>query len=68
MPELILDGKTGFSVNTIEEAVEAVNNIKLIDRKYCREWANLKFSRQKMTEGYLEVYQKILSGIFQFTQ
>ena len=60
MPELILDGKTGFLVNTIEEAVEAVNNIDTINRKYCREWATSKFSRQKMIEGYLEVYKKIL--------
>ena len=60
MPELILDGKTGFLTNTVEEAVEAVKNIHLIDRKYCREWANLKFSRQKMIEGYLDVYKKIL--------
>ena len=61
MPELILDGKTGFLTNTVEEAVEAVKNIHLIDRKYCREWANLKFSRQTMIEGYLDVYEKILS-------
>jgi len=61
MPELILDGKTGFLANTVEEAVEAVKNINLIDRKYCREWANLKFSRQKMIEGYLDVYKKVLS-------
>ena len=60
MPELILDGKTGFLVNTIEEALEALNNINQIDRKYCREWAASKFSRQKMIEGYLEVYEKIL--------
>ena len=59
MSELILDGRTGFLVNTIEEAVEAVNNIKLINRKYCREWATSQFSQQKMIEGYLEVYQKI---------
>ena len=64
MSELIHNGRTGFLVNTIEEAVEAVKNINLIDRKYCREWANSKFSRQKMIEGYLEVYQQILSGIF----
>lgn len=61
MPELILDEKTGFLVNTIEEASEAVNNIKMIDRNYCREWATSKFSLKKMVEGYLEVYQKILS-------
>lgn len=60
MPELILDGKTGFLVKTIDEAVAAVNNIKSIDRKYCREYAASKFSRQKMIEGYLGVYKKIL--------
>lgn len=60
MPELILEGKTGFLVNTIEEAVEVVDNIELLDRKYCREWANSKFSQKTMIEGYLEVYQEIL--------
>jgi glycosyltransferase involved in cell wall biosynthesis len=60
MPELILDGRTGFLVKSIEEAVEAVDGIRLIDRGFCREWADSKFSRQKMIEGYLEVYKKIL--------
>jgi glycosyltransferase involved in cell wall biosynthesis len=60
MPELILNGETGFLVNTIHEAVEAVGNIKSIDRKHCREWALSKFSKEKMIEGYLELYKKIL--------
>jgi glycosyltransferase involved in cell wall biosynthesis len=60
MQELIIDGKTGFLINTIEEAVKAVNNIHSIDRKFCREYAALKFSRQKMIEGYLEVYKNVL--------
>jgi glycosyltransferase involved in cell wall biosynthesis len=63
MPELILDGKTGFLVNNIEEALKAVNDIKMINRKDCREWASSKFSQQKMIEGYLAVYQKILGCI-----
>jgi len=61
MPELVLDRKTGFLVQSIDEAIEAVNNIQSIDRKYCREWAASKFTREKMIEGYLEVYKKILS-------
>ncbi|MBN2524255.1 MAG: glycosyltransferase family 4 protein [Bacteroidales bacterium] len=60
MPELILDGETGFLVNTIDEALEAVKNIQTINRKNCTEWVSLKFSRQKMTEGYLKVYKNIL--------
>lgn len=60
MPELILDGKTGFLISTIDDAVEAVNNINSIDRRYCRDIAISKFSRQKMIEGYLEVYKHVL--------
>jgi glycosyltransferase involved in cell wall biosynthesis len=62
MPELILNGKTGFLVNNIEEAVEAVNSIEFINRRDCMEWASSNFSSQKMVNGYLEVYQKILSN------
>jgi len=62
MPELIIEGKTGFLINTVSDAVEAVNNIKSINRNYCREYAALKFSRQKMVEGYMEVYKKILES------
>jgi len=60
MPEIILDRKTGFLVKDIEEALEAVDDIKIINRKNCWEWATSKFRRQEMIKGYLEVYQKIL--------
>ncbi len=62
MPELIRNGKNGFLVDGIAEAVDAVNTTGTIDRKFCRDYAVSKFSRDKMVEGYLEVYRKILSG------
>ncbi|MBN2818816.1 MAG: glycosyltransferase family 4 protein [Bacteroidales bacterium] len=61
MPELIIHEKTGFLVSNIDEAIEAVGNISLINRSKCTEWASSMFSRQKMIEGYLKVYKKILS-------
>ncbi|MBW6498246.1 MAG: glycosyltransferase family 4 protein [Bacteroidales bacterium] len=61
MPELILSGKTGFLVNTIEGAVQAVENIHSINRNFCREWAFSKFSTEEMINGYLDVYSKILN-------
>lgn len=60
MKEIIVDGKTGFLVDTIDEAANMISNIKSINRKYCSEWANSKFSRQKMIESYLAVYEEIL--------
>ena len=62
MSELIRDGETGFLVNTISEAIEAVKNINSINRKRCTEWVASKFSRQKMAESYFKVYKKILEG------
>ena len=61
MPELILHNKTGFLVNNINGAIEAVDNIAQINRTDCYEWANSKFSAEKMTEDYLKLYQQILA-------
>ncbi len=61
MPELIIEGKTGFLVNSIEEAATAVAKIESLDRINCRDWALSKFSREKMTASYLDVYNKILA-------
>ena len=60
MPELIDNTKTGFLVSTIDEAVKAIHKIDTINRKYCHQWAMLNFSVDKMVEGYLDVYKKIL--------
>ncbi|MBZ0244209.1 MAG: glycosyltransferase, partial [Bacteroidales bacterium] len=60
MPELIAHTKTGFLVNTVEEAVEALNDTNSISRKDCRDWAMANFSLEKMVDGYLDVYKRIL--------
>lgn len=63
MPELIEDNKTGYLVNSIDDAVEGVNKISSIDRKYCQQWAISNFSLEKMTEGYLNTYKQILQAL-----
>ncbi len=60
MPELIQHEKTGFLVNTVDEAVEVISQLSSIDRSYCREWANSQFSKEKMAEDYFKLYQQIL--------
>jgi glycosyltransferase involved in cell wall biosynthesis len=60
MPELINDKKSGFLVGDMEEAVEAISTLKNIDRNFCRSWAEMNFSQEKMTSSYLECYRKIL--------
>ncbi|SFE21354.1 glycosyltransferase family 4 protein [Thermophagus xiamenensis] len=60
MPELINDKVTGFLVHDINEAAEVIPQIKLIDRKQCREWAESHFSQDKMVNDYIQLYQEIL--------
>jgi glycosyltransferase involved in cell wall biosynthesis len=61
MPELILNEKTGFLVDTIEEAEEAAKQLNQISRKDCREWAIKMFSKEKMADDYIKVYKQILN-------
>lgn len=61
MPELIINGKTGFLVSDINEGVESLKDIKSLNRKDCRTLAENKFSRSKMAGDYIEVYKKIIS-------
>jgi glycosyltransferase involved in cell wall biosynthesis len=60
MPELIKHEETGFLVDTVDGAADAVNNIKGINRQDCRDWANAQFSCDKMAADYLGLYNQIL--------
>jgi glycosyltransferase involved in cell wall biosynthesis len=60
MPELIKHSQTGFLVDTVDEASDAVSRLDQISRKDCFNWANSQFSCDKMAKNYLELYKKIL--------
>lgn len=60
MPELVLPRKTGFLVNSVDEAVEALTDIQTINRENCRSWSLDQFSQEKMIQDYLSVYENIL--------
>ena len=62
MPELIEDKLSGFLVNNFDEAVEAVKNLSVINRKACYDYATEKFSYEKMIDEYIEVYKKIIQS------
>lgn len=60
IPEIIQNGETGFVVEDIEGLLDAVQNIHTIKREKCRERALTEFSAEKMTDGYEELFEKIL--------
>jgi glycosyltransferase involved in cell wall biosynthesis len=60
MPELIDNRITGFLVNNIHEAIEAIQKLGIINRSHCSEIAKKRFSAQTMATNYLNLYQQIL--------
>ena len=57
--EVIKDGFTGFLVNSVDEAVLALDRIPQIDRSACRERVQKMFSIPTMVEAYEHVYSTI---------
>ena len=51
VPEVIEPGVTGFLVNSVEEAVRAVENLPSLSRRRCRERFEERFSVERMTGG-----------------
>jgi glycosyltransferase involved in cell wall biosynthesis len=62
MSELILHGKTGFLVDTVDQAVEAVPHLSKLDRQECRDWSISQFSKEKMVNEYIKVYNRVLGN------
>lgn len=62
-PEVIVHGKTGYLCDTVAECVQAVKDIRSIDRLACRDHVAARFSVTQMTDGYEAVYRKVASGI-----
>jgi glycosyltransferase involved in cell wall biosynthesis len=62
VPEVIEPGVTGFLVNSVEDAVQAVENLPSLSRRRCRERFEERFSVERMTRDYVALYEKLLAG------
>jgi glycosyltransferase involved in cell wall biosynthesis len=57
--EVIEDGRTGFLVDNVEQAVRAVERIAEIDNSACRRRVEQRFSIETMVTAYERVYSTI---------
>jgi len=60
MPELIDDGVTGFLVDSLDAAIDAIARIDQIDRAACRAAVSARFTVDLMADRYLSLYRSIL--------
>lgn len=59
--ELVLDQKTGYLVNTVDEMVQKIHCIENINRADCRQHVEDKISAEAAANKSVEVYKKIIS-------
>jgi len=58
-PEIVVDGRTGFLVQNLDEIVQSIPRIDEIDRETTRLHVERNFSAHVMAENYTHIYQKV---------
>lgn len=60
VPEIIVDGVTGFICDSVDGMVAAVRRVTELDRRACRRHVEARFSAGVMADGYERVYRALL--------
>jgi glycosyltransferase involved in cell wall biosynthesis len=61
VPEVLIHGKTGFIVRSMDEAEKALHQIGRIDRHACRREFEQRFTVAQMAQNYLHIYKQLLT-------
>jgi glycosyltransferase involved in cell wall biosynthesis len=62
VPEVIDDGVSGFIVEDIDGAVDAVRRLDELDRGAVRAAFEARFSVERMARDYVKVYERLIAG------
>lgn len=60
VPEVMVDGKSGFIVDDLDQAVEAVASLPRFDRHGCRAIFEERYTAERMAHDYVAIYRKLL--------
>jgi glycosyltransferase involved in cell wall biosynthesis len=62
VPEVMVDGKTGFVVDSMNAMIEAVARVDGINPRACRKHVEGHFSIISMAKSYFKLYERILDS------
>ena len=62
VPEVMEEGHTGFIVEGLEDAVEAVRRVPELSRRRCREVFDQRFTATRMAHDYVQVYERLIKS------
>ncbi len=60
IPEIIIDGETGFLCKSVDDAVARVPELRDLDRRACRRRVEEQFTVEHMVDRYADAYAKAL--------
>jgi glycosyltransferase involved in cell wall biosynthesis len=69
VPEIIDEGRTGFIVDSVDDAVDAIGKVAQLNRGDCRKAVEQRFSSERMANDYVAEYdglqhqEPLLSGM-----
>jgi glycosyltransferase involved in cell wall biosynthesis len=61
VPEILVDGVTGWIVEGCEEAVQAVERVATLSRARCRQFFEEHFAVSRMAQDYVQIYRGLLA-------
>jgi glycosyltransferase involved in cell wall biosynthesis len=62
IPEVVDEGESGFIVDDVKGAIQAVAKATTLDRRKCREVFERRFTSARMAKDYLETYAQLANG------
>ncbi|MGH7264371.1 MAG: glycosyltransferase family 4 protein [Candidatus Rokuibacteriota bacterium] len=62
VPEVVVDGVTGFLGRSMDELVAAAGRAHRLDRRTCRAHVEARFSVARMADAYEAVYRAVIEG------
>jgi glycosyltransferase involved in cell wall biosynthesis len=60
VPEVMEEGRTGFIVEDLDDAVEAARRVPQLSRARCREIFEQRFTAARMARDYVDVYERLI--------
>jgi len=61
-PEIVVEGRSGFLVSSLAEAIAAVRRVDEISRETCRAEFERRFTARRMADDYVKLYEGLRPG------
>jgi len=62
VPEIIVDGQSGFIVENVQQAVSAVGKLSLVSPQFCRTQVEKRFDVCRVANRFANIYRQVIKN------